>query len=875
MILLERDDALATLDRAIAASYPHGQIVTVSGESGVGKTALIQAFADRTPSAPFLWGACEALDTPRPLGPLLDLAPELGADLESLVATAAPRHQVFAAFATAIARRKPPVCVVFEDVHWADEATLDLLRYVTRRVARISALIVVTWRADEVGADHTLHRLLGELPAGSTHRIALEPLSIDAVTRIAGESRDARAMFALTNGNPFFVTELLRAGGDTVPASVREAILARRASLPPEARQVVDLVSVVPARAEIEIVRAHVTAATDALLPAVDVGLLTFDGRSLGFRHELARLAVLESLPLLRVQELHRTMRKGLAGYAARPGMLARLVHHAVGAGDSDAVREFAVAAARQAAGLGAHRQAAAHYRAALAFAHTLEPAARAEIVDHLSYECYLTGDIAAARTAKEDALALWRQLRVPRAIGRDLRWLSRLAWFLGDHKYARQCAQEALDVLTPLGEDEELVWALSNRAQLHMLAHEHDACMTAGMPAITLARRLGSVEVLSHALNNVGSSLVEAGDLSGREMQQESLALALDHDLHEHAARAFTNLAICSIHTRDYDYARRWLDRGINYCYERDLDSWGVYLLAYRARLFAETGRWADAEADATKVLRTAGTLVVARIPALTTLGLVHARQGKEDAASLLDEALALALPTLENQRLVPVRAARAEIALLQGRADAARIQAEAGLMLLASTDLPWDWEILRYLKWRADGAMLAPCCLTQLTDGSPRPCALQMRGEWRAAADAWGRIGCPYERAQALADGDVPAMEEALTIFLSLGAIPAADRVRQDLRRVGVNRLRRGPRSSTRAHPAGLTRRECEILRLLARNMSNPAIGGQLFVSPKTVEHHVSAILGKLEVTTRDEAVSEARRRGWLGESPGASAK
>jgi tetratricopeptide (TPR) repeat protein len=274
------------------------------------------------------------------------------------------------------------------------------------------------------------------------------------------------------------------------------------------------------------------------------------------------------------------------------------------------------------------------------------------------------------------------------------------------------------------------------------------------------LARHLGSVEVLSHALNNVGSSLVEAGDLSGREMQQESLALALDHDLHEHAARAFTNLAICSIHTRDYEYAQRWLDRGINYCYERDLDSWGVYLLAYRARLFAETGRWADAEADAANVLRTAGALVVARIPALTTLGLVHARRGKEDAASLLDEALALALPTLENQRLVPVRAARAEFALLQGRADAARIQAEAGLMLLSSTDLPWDWEILRYLKWRTDGAMLAPCCLTQLTDGSPRPYALQMRGDWRAAADAWARIGCPYERAQALADGDVPAM-------------------------------------------------------------------------------------------------------------------
>jgi DNA-binding CsgD family transcriptional regulator len=252
----------------------------------------------------------------------------------------------------------------------------------------------------------------------------------------------------------------------------------------------------------------------------------------------------------------------------------------------------------------------------------------------------------------------------------------------------------------------------------------------------------------------------------------------------------------------------------------------------------------------------------------------LIHARQGKADAARLLDDALALALPTVENQRLIPVRAARAELALLQGRPDAARAQAEAGLAILASTDLPWDWEILRYLKWRADGAMIAPCCEAHLTNGAPRPYALQMRGEWRAAADAWGRLGCPYERAQALADGDVPAMEDALQLFLALGAAPAADRVRQDLRRAGVNRLRRGPRSSTRAHPAGLTRRESEILALLARNLSNPAIGGRLFVSPKTVEHHVSAILGKLDVATRDAAVVEARRRGWLADSANGSA-
>ncbi|HEX2453778.1 MAG TPA: AAA family ATPase [Vicinamibacterales bacterium] len=874
MIVFERDEALAALSRALSASRAQGQFAAVSGEAGVGKTTLLEELATRErQAAPFLWGACEALGTPRPLGPLLDMASDLGPEFEALFSAGAPRHEVFVAFVASLARRTAPTVVVFEDVHWADAATLDLLRYLSRRTHRFAALIVVTWRADEVGADHPLYRVLGELPSGSTHRIGLHPLSLDAVTRMAGSTHDAQTVYALTGGNPFFVTEILQSGGETVPASVREAMLARRASLPVEARQVLDFVSVVPARAEIELVRAAVAPVTEIVVPAVEAGLLTFDGRALGFRHELARLAVLESLPLLRVQELHRTVLAALSVVADRPGVLARLVHHAVGAADSAAVQRYAPAAARQAAALGAHREAAAHYRTALAWTEGLEASARAEIVDLLSYECYLTGDMAAARDARAEALGLWRQLGLPRAIGRDIRWLSRLAWFLGDHAEATKRAKEALEVLTPLGEDEELAMALSNRSQLHMLADEHVRCIEVGEVAIEMARRLGSVDVLSHALNNVGVSRMILGDASGRQAQEESLALALGHDLHEHAARAFTNLATANIHIRDYAYGRRWLNTGISYCTERDLDSWALYILAWRGRMFAETGRWSEAVDDVTAVIRSARATVVARIPALATLGLLRARQRAQDAGVLLDEALALAVPTAEPQRLVPVRAARAELALLQGRCDDARAEAEAGIALTCPQDLFWDVEMLRYLKWRAEGGMHAPRDASVCAGRGPH--GMHMRGDWRAAADAWARIGCPYERAEALADGDVAAMEEALQVFLALGAAPAADRVRQDLRRVGVTRLRRGPRPSTRAHPAGLTRRESEILALLAHHLSNPEIGERLFVSPKTVEHHVSAILGKLEVATRDEAVLEARQRGWLDESAGTRTK
>src|SRR5262249_5506252 len=155
----------------------------------------------------------------------------------------------------------------------------------------------------------------------------------------------------------------------------------------------------------------------------------------------------------------------------------------------------------------------------------------------------------------------------------------------------------EALDVLSPLGEDDELAMALSNRSQLHMLAQEHASCVALGERAVDMARRLESFDVLSHALNNVGSSWMHNDPARGRRLQEESLAIALEHDLHEHAARAFTNLACCAIQARDYSYARRWLDTGINYSVERDLDGCRLYMVAWRARLHAEIGRWAEAE--------------------------------------------------------------------------------------------------------------------------------------------------------------------------------------------------------------------------------------------------------------------------------------
>ena len=244
-------------------------------------------------------------------------------------------------------------------------------------------------------------------------------------------------------------------------------------------------------------------------MPAVEAGLLTFDGRALGFRHELARLAVLESLPLLRVQELHercsRRCRRRRSRACSRGWCTMR---------SAPAIATPSSASPRRRRGRRLPRRAP---RSGRALPHRARVGRRSRDVgarrDRGSpvYECYLTGDIVGAARRQSRGARDVASAGRPRAIGRDIRWLSRLAWFLGDHAEARQRAKEALDVLAPLGEDEELAMALSNRAQLHMLGREHDPCIELGQRAIEMARRLGSVEVLSHALNNVGSSRASA----------------------------------------------------------------------------------------------------------------------------------------------------------------------------------------------------------------------------------------------------------------------------------------------------------------------------------------------------------------------------
>lgn len=866
MELLERERFLAELAAALTrVGTGTGHTVLVSGEAGIGKTALIEHFTGQhRQTTRILWGGCEALFTPRPLGPLRDIAQQTEADLLALLDAEAPRASIFSAFLRELQSSAHPTVAVLEDIHWADEATLDLTKFLGRRIHRTRALLILTYRDDELGAHHPLRAVLGDLPGPTVTRLGLPPLSDAAVRSLAQRAgRSAEGLHTATGGNPFFVTEVLASGEGDVPPTVRDAVLARAARLSPAARDVVELAAVVPTRMERWLLDRVLAPASSALDECAEAGTLKVDEGTLSFRHELARRALEEALPPARLQALHAQVLRVLEDRPASDVDVARLVHHASHAGDGAAVLQFAPMAARQASALGAHRQAAAHYAAALRHAVALPLEDRAELLDGHSYECHLFGEMEEALRSREAALRIWRQLGSQEKEGQSLRWLSRLNYFLGRTREARDYAAQAVELLEALPPGSELAMAYSNRAQLHMLALETTEAVRWGAKAIELARKLRDHETLVHALHNVGMAEYLAGDDRGRAKLEENLRLALEDGFEEHAARAFNNLVATAVRDRDYARAERYLVDGIIYCTDRDLDSWSLNLRAWRSRVNFDRGRWAEAVEEATAVLMTHGLAAVHKIQALTVLGHVRVRRGDPGAVSFLDEARDLAAGMGELHRIAPAAAARAETAWLRAKPQDTLAEARDAFELARDWGHPWVLGELALWMWRAGG-------LTEPPPGAAEPYTLQIARDWRAAADAWERIGCPYERAMALADGDEKARKAALGILDGLGAAPAAEIVRRGLKAQGVRDIPRGPRAATRSNPAGLTARELEVLALLAKGLQNVEIAARLFVSAKTVDHHISAILAKLNVRSRKQAVAAASRLGIIPESP-----
>jgi DNA-binding CsgD family transcriptional regulator/tetratricopeptide (TPR) repeat protein len=695
--------------------------------------------------------------------------------------------------------------------------------------------------------------VIGDLPRAATHRLPLLPLSEPAVAQLAhAAGRSSKGLHALTGGNPLFVTELLATAQEAVPASVSDAVLARAGRLSDEARALAEFVSVIPAKAEGWLIETAGANAAD-IESCLSMGMVRHEDGALSFRHELTRRAMQDSLSQLRQQAMHVRV---LAALMLRPGVAsARLAHHADGARDSAAVLRFAPAAAREAASVGAHREAVSYYSLALRHADGLPAFERAQLLEQLSYECYLTNQLDCAIETRLATLDIWRAAGEKLREGDALRWLSRLSWFAGRRAEADRYGDEAIATLELLPPSPALAMAYSNRAQLDMLATQSQSAIAWARRSIELAEPAGQTEILCHALNNLGTARVAGGDLGGWDDLERSLRLGLEHNYQEHVARAYTNLSSTAVSAHAYVSAAKWLDEGLAYCERYDLDSWFAYMRAWRARARFEQGDWAGAGEDAEAVSRDPRTAAVSRIPALIVLGHLRLRRGDPDADSPLDEVRKLITNAGELQRTAPLAAALAERAWLNEDRETLVREVQPAFELACERSDPWCKGELAAWLWRAQA-------LNEMPSDAAQPYALEISGNWRTAAQAWEHYGCSYEQACMLAwYGGDRDQRDALQIFERLGATPAAQTLRKRLRAQGVRGIPRGARPSTRSNEHGLTKREAQILDLVSQGLRNAAIAKRLFLSTKTVDHHVSAILGKLGVPSRAEAIAMAR--------------
>jgi DNA-binding CsgD family transcriptional regulator len=839
-----------------------GRVVLVRGEAGIGKTALLRAFCDGAGAARVLWAACDPLFTPRPLGPLLDVAWVTGGELRERIEHGAKPHDVAGALMGELEGREATV-LVLEDVHWADDATLDVLRLCARRISTVPALLLASYRDEQLDRSHPLRLVLGELPAApEVTRLELHGLSREAVARLAeGSALDAGELYERTAGNSFYVTEVLAADTEAVPATVRDAVLARAARLSDAARTVLDAVAVVPQRAEVWLLEALVEGALAGLDECVSSGVLKAEAGGVGFRHELARLAVEQSLSPDRAIVLHRRALAALAAPAIGAPDLARLAHHAEAAGNGEAVLHYAPQAAAEAAALGAPREAQNQYARALRFADGVGAEVRAELLEGFAEQGYLTDMRAESVHALDEALAIHRDRGDMVKQGILLRFRARLLACMGRLPEAVVSAREAVEAIeqAPPGNELEHAYAAQYAA---LLAEDIDGGIRWGTRQIELAEQAGALGALANALINVGTCELMRDEPAGRAKLERGRDVARAIDNGPEVGRAYINLATAGV------YANRWADvdrcvaAGLEYCRERGLEAWENCLLGSRALSELAQGRW-DAAADtATTLLRDSATWAIEpRTAARVVVGLLRARRGDPGCWPPLDEAREAVRGVGDVELEAPVAAARAEAAWLEGRADA--VEAEIVPVLEHVRAVGQPVFVGRLVSWLVRAGK--PC---SPDEPMPEPYRSQLARDFERAARLWRERGCAYESALALADSGRPdALRRAHDELRAMGARPAAAIVARRLRELGERGLARGPRPRTRRNPAGLTARELQVVALLAEGLRNNEIAERLVVSQRTVDHHVSAILRKLGVRTRGEAAAVAGRLGLTG--------
>ncbi len=841
-----RDDLRRALagERERAASEG-GRIVLLRGEAGAGKTRLVHEALGDDPH--FRMGACDDLLVPQALGPVWDLArtePALSAALRS-----GDRAEVFDATRSLLAAE--PAVVVLEDLHWADEATLDLVLHLGRRITATSSLLVLTYRDGDVDVDHPLRRVVGALPADHVTRLRVPPLREDDVSRLAeGTGWDPVEVLHLTGGNALFVREVVdTAVGGGVPGSVRDAVVARGARLTPDARRLVDLVSLSPEPLARTTLEDELGAGTGAALDSAHrAGLLRAVDGLVRFHHEIARRGWESSLGSGARADLSRV----LLNHAASDRDATLAAHHAERLGDVDALLRWAPTAARAAAAVRSHREAAGHFRAVWPHLDRLGVRERATVLrEHAEAEFLAMGERVV--DVLDAAVAAARDLGDDVVLGEVLTFVVRPYEIHGLGSAASAASDEAVALLDVRPPRPGAARALGMTAWLHMMNDRHREALATAVAATARAEAEGDRLALVHARNSVGTALGIAGDDEGLKVLRDVAQQAEQWGLHVEHARALTNLADLQISAERFDAAADTAARGTSVSIRHEIANQESFTRALRAEALLWAGAW-DAVITETDDLVSSNPFAEAHAAWLR--GTVLTRRGHPGAGDLLRHGWARAVEIGEPQNIVPAAAAVAEHLWTTGRHEDDVVPE---LVRARALGRPGHWRLgwLDHWLWRLGARPAAP--------EAPGGFGALMAGDVTRAVEHLARSRRPFEVALARAAGDAEQRRLGIDALEDLGAVATVDRVRAELRKAGVA-LPRGRDRRTRSHPARLTPRQHEVLVLLDGGLTNAEIADELFLSPKTVEHHVAGLLARLEAADRVTAVARARGLGLL---------
>jgi DNA-binding CsgD family transcriptional regulator/tetratricopeptide (TPR) repeat protein len=851
--LVERDEHLRALTEVFAVPSSSGKVVLLSGEAGFGKTSLLQAGLDTLDHKwRVLLAISEPLDVPAAFAPLYDLMAEMAPELQDDIRSGTGRMPVYSGMLDLV--KNDRVVLVLEDVHWADEATLGLVRYLGKRMGATQSVLIVTFRSEEVNVNPPLRLVVADLGPSAT-RIELPALTVSGVEELArGTGLDPGHVHETTLGNPFFVEEVLMHPDIALPPTIQYAVLANAAQLPDDALEFVNTVALSPDGVPL----ADIAQLGDPTGIHCDLAfsrrLVSSARGQVSCRHELIRQSLVEALPPATRRRLHERLLAHLERTAPDSRDTARLAYNAIGAGDAEKSAEYSLMAAEHAAAGGAHRQAAFHFANALEFADVI---ATSTLDDALLSAAREHNFINAFETAVDLSRRRLELATSPLEEAGARAWVAYFEYRLNNLHAAAEEAEAALEIFRGgADQSEEYARALGVQAGVTFAGGDVRKGITLAEEALSMARSCGSTEMEVSALTTLGTARYYLGEPDGLAQVEAAAQRGIDAGAGEFGAKALNNLGVLARSAWQMGDARKWFLELQEYSTSHELDAWYIAAVITSAGIAVEMGLWADADAYLEVVAgqRTCFSTEVEMLVVSATLRTRRADPGATELVEAVFDRLATynEVWTLIDACVMAMESAWTGIVPV----DTVAVMYQDLIELVPDGD-HHDRALLGFwalrLGWEPPGGEISG------------PTALEIAGRPGEAAEEWDRCGYRIQAIISRALSPESDLDVIFSELASMGAHGVAGGLRRELLRRGVKRIPRGEQASTRGNPAGLTVREAEVLALLADGLSNAAVAERLFISKKTVSHHVSSVLLKLNVSSRGQAAALAVANGW----------